>query len=318
MKVLITGSSGALGRLLTNHLTSRNVPVIGLGRQERPKHPPGSYFHYYSCSITDREKLQSIFNEERPTHVVHFACSFNKVRDRQKEYEIDIRGSKNILEICHGTPSVKSLIYSSSAAAYGGHPDNPPRLRESDPLRPGEYRYGLNKKTIEQLYFSAPVRSDLRITALRICTVVGPTYDKPRSVVSLLIKSPFLPGFCADNKIQFLHSEDFTELMGRILEDEEIQGVFNLANNDYAVIRELVPGKKFIGVPLQLVKGFLWVTWNLRLMNLQPAGVVDGLYPITLDPARIMDRYGYKFKYSTREAFDLTVQHNEIPAEAYF
>jgi len=318
MKVLITGSSGSLGRMMVNYLIARKIHVTGIDIRESPERFPEEYFRFYNCSVTEKEKLIEVFSEENPTNVIHFAAAFNKIRDRRLEYEIDIGGSTNVLKASDNTPSVKQLIFSSSAAAYGGNRDNKVWLRETEPLRPGKYTYGIDKKIIERIYSETPLRSDLHIALLRICTVVGPSYDKPRSVVSILIRFPYLPEFCKDNRIQFLHSDDMTSLFGLIMEDKDINGIFNLAPDSYAIIRELVPGKKFLKVPLLLITGLVWILWNLKILNLQPAATKNAVYPIIIDPAEITSRYSYVFNYSSKEAFDSTVTNNKIPADAGF
>lgn len=318
MKVLITGSSGALGRILTGYLISREISVTGLDIKEPVENFNEDYFRFHRCCITDKAKLEAIFSGEEPTHVLHLACSFNKIRNRHREYKNDVEGSMNVLEVTDKTLSVRQLIYSSSAAIYGAHSDNNGLLRESDSLRPGRYRYGINKKLIEKNFFGKRVRQDLQIISLRICTVVGPSYDKPRSIVSLLIKFPYLPKFCTENKIQFLHSDDFVSLVGHVLDDSDISGPYNLAPNDFAIVRELVPWKKFIGFPLFLLRGILLILWNLRLLNLQPAAVKTSIYPMIMDPARIMKRYGYDFKFSSVKAFSNTIHNNKLPPDSRF
>jgi UDP-glucose 4-epimerase len=313
MKVLITGSSGSLGRMLTEYLISRKIYVAGLDINEGAECFNGEYFRFHKCCITDKARLESIFSEEQPSNVVHFACTFNKIRSRRREYNIDIEGSTNILEVSDCTLSVKQLILSSSAAIYGAHKDNNLWLKESDNLRPGRYRYGINKKLIEKKFFGTPVRSDLHIVSLRTCQVVGPSYDKKGSIVSLLIKLPFIPKFCMENKIQFIHSDDFESLVGHVLEDSDIVGAFNLAPDNFVIIRELVPWKKFIGVPLSITTGLLFILWNLRILNLQPASIKTSIYPMILDPSRLISRYGYRFKFSSEEAFDITLQNNKLP-----
>jgi len=114
MKVLITGSSGSLGSMIVSSLVSERVAVIGLDVKESADNRPGDFFGFYNCSITDRDQLEVIFSKEQPTHVIHLACTFNKVRDRQKEHFIDIGGSTNIIEVCDKTLSVRQLIFSSS------------------------------------------------------------------------------------------------------------------------------------------------------------------------------------------------------------
>ena len=318
MKVLLIGSSGSLARMLISYLIEKNIDVTGIDIRESTDIFPGEKFRFYKCCITDKDNLKSVFEEVQPTNVLHFACSFNKVRDKQLEYEIDINGSGNVLDICNSTPSVRQLIFSSSAAAYGAKKNNSLWMKESEPLIPKKYRYGMNKKLVEHNYTNIPVREDLRIVVLRLCLVLGPTFDKPRSVVSLLIKLPALPKFIREKKVQFIHSDDLVSLLELILEDKEINGIFNLAPDSYTIVKDIVPDKRFVGVPLLILKGFLWICWHLRILNLQPAAVSNALYPTILDSSKIISRYDYKFKYSSKEAFEDTVANNKIPADARF
>jgi nucleoside-diphosphate-sugar epimerase len=186
-------------------------------------------------------------------------------------------------------------------------------LKESEPLKPDNYRYGMNKKLVEDNYTNIPVREDLQIILLRLCLVLGPTFDKTKSAVSILIKLPFLPKFTMETKLQFIHSDDLVSLIGLILEDKEIRGIYNLAPDSYAVVKEIAPDKRFVGIPLFMIKGFLWFCWHLKIMDLQPASVTTSFYPIILDSTKIISRYSYSFKYSSREAFEKTVASNMIP-----
>jgi len=318
MKVLVTGSSGLLARMLIQHLLTIDADIIGLDIRESSEFIHEKRFRFYNCSITDREKLKSIFSEEQPTNVVHFACSFNKVRNRSLEYEIDINGSDNILKASDSTPSVRQLIFSSSSGAYGGKKDNPLWMKESEPLLPDNYRYGMNKKIVEDRLTKMSVRDDLHLVILRLCLVTGPIFDKPKSAVSILIKFPFLPEFTKETKLQFIHSEDMAALIELIIKDKEIRGIYNLVPDSYTVVKDIVPEKRFVRMPFFLIKGFLWICWHLKIMNIQPASGINSFYPTIVDSSAITSRYGYKFKYSSKEAFEDTKAHNRIPADVWF
>lgn len=317
MKVLITGSSGYLGSLMTEYLLNKNISVVGLDVKLR-KDYKSDHFRFYDCSVVERDRLEGIFARENPTHVLHFACTCNKIRDRKMEYMIDVGGAVNILDQCTQTLSVSQLILSSSAAAYGGHRDNKEWLSESDPLRPGKYRYGLNQKTVEEIFFSKPPRPGLHISSMRFPTILGPDYSKPRSVVSILMRCPYLPYFSMKNRLQFLHSEDLTSLMGLILSTGEIDGVYNFAPDNYSLVSDIVPDKKIIYAPLYLIKSILWVSWHLRLANLQPEGIRDAAYPILLDPQKLLSKYHYVFRYTSNEAFKETRRNNNLPEDIWF
>jgi UDP-glucose 4-epimerase len=305
MKVLITGSSGSFGTIISKDLTENKIPVVGLDIRAPHSDNYGDAFRFYKCCITDREYLRTIFNNEKPTHVIHFACTFNRVHDQRREYEIDVSGSRNVLDISNETPSVRQLVFSSSALAYGGCCDNPEWLHESHPLRPGKMRYGMNKKEIEQIYLTAKVRDDLRITLIRVCTVVGPDFGKPSSVISILLKWSWLPEFCREARLQFLHTQDFISLIRHIISDDRISGIYNLAPDTYSVVSDILPDKKFIKVPVGTVTGLLLLLYNLRIMNLQPEGINNGIYPLVMDPGKLVERYNYRFRYTSSEAFAL-------------
>ena len=318
MSILITGSSGYFGRIMTSYLVECGIRVIGINLAKNPQINEGELFRFYRCSVTDREKLKEIFKAEQPSAVFHFAATFNKVRDARKEYETDVGGSINVMQVADGTPSVKKLIYSSSATVYGASPCNCSWLDENTPLNPGKYRYALIKRTVEQAWFSAEKRDDLHIISLRICTVVGPSYAKPKSVVSIMLRLPWFPADFMNRKVQFIHEEDFKLLMHKILDDNEIEGIFNLAADSYSVVSEVVPRKKCIPFPVSALKPVMWILWHLRLVNLQPASLSYTMYPVVINPLKLVRRFRYRFRYSSSESFTSVRERNMIPAGARF
>lgn len=318
MKVFITGSSGMLARMLIRYLIEEGIDVVGLDIKASDEFIKEKRFRFYKCSIAERERLISIISEEKPSNIVHFASTFNRERNRKKEIDIDINGSNNVLEAANAASSVKQLIYSSSAAAYGGKKDNPLWLKESAPLRPEYYRYGMNKKQVEKDYSETSLRDDLKIVILRICTIIGPIYDKPRSVVSILLKLKYMPSFTRETKIQFVHTDDMVTLFGLILNDGELSGIFNFAGDTYSVVKDITKDKIFIPVPVNLIRSVLWVLWHLRILNLQPAAIGNSFYPLILDPSKLISRYGYAFKYTSDEAFREVAASNKIPEETRF
>ena len=311
MKVLITGAAGNLGKVITQHLISKNISVVGIDTIDYLGYSSDK-FTYYKCSIIEEQKMNQIFKQERPSNVIHLAATFNRVRNRKTEMDIDVGGSENVLKISNETPSVKQIVYSSSAAAYGGHKDNSLWLNEDHELRPGKYRYGIIKKMVERIYFGANTRKDLNIVSLRICSVIGPSFNKKRCAVSILINSKYLLEQWKQNKVQFLHEDDLNDLISKILKDKNIHGKFNLAPDSYSQINKLVPGKKYINVPLSLIVALLWVLWYLRVLNLRPASLQQSIYPIVLSPFKLISRYMYKFKYSSEDAFMDTLKHYSV------
>jgi len=309
MKILITGSSGYVGYVLAKYFSEKGIEVIGLDIVENPVWNGNKKFKFFSCDVTDRKKLQRVFQKERPTHVIHLAYLMNPIHDKKRGYEIDVVGSINTIKAANGTKSVKQFIQLSSASAYGAWPHNKLWIKETQELRPRDYRYGINKKIVEDYYNSFKKREDMRLVILRMCTAIGPLYHKKGGVVSILELAPFIlklnGRYC---ELQFIHEDDLTSLMKLIVNDPDAEGTFNLAPDSYATTKELVPGKSFLWMPLRLVRSIIGLLWFLRIVNIRPAAITLSAYGIIIDPKKLMDRYNYIFKYSTSSGYRDTVR----------
>ncbi|MBN1390978.1 MAG: NAD-dependent epimerase/dehydratase family protein [Candidatus Thermoplasmatota archaeon] len=309
MKVLVTGSSGYVGMVLSRHLSERGTEVVGLDVTENNSWSGNANFRFIECDVTDRKKVKEIFERERPTHVIHLAYLMNPLHDVRREYEIDVVGSRNVFEAAMGTESVGQFIGMSSTSAYGGWPDNKLWIKEGAPLRPRGYRYGINKKEIEEYMNGSRDRAGFKLVILRMCTAVGPSYHKKGGVVSLLAKTPVLTKF--NNRyteVQFIHEEDLTAVFDLILKDPDIEGTFNLAPDSYETTRELSKAKVSIPVPLFLMKGITSVLWTLHLASMRAPAIELSTYGIVADPKKLMKRLNFRFRYGTKEAYFHTVE----------
>ncbi len=318
MKVLVTGSSGYLGSLAVSHLTAKGCEVIGLDIKRPETKVDGESFRFYQCKSTDSSYVREIFSHEQPDTVLHFACTMNRLRSRKEEFGMDVGGSLNVIDAARKTGSVRKFVFSSSAAICGPAGRHDLWLDETEPLKPGNYTYGLNKRLVEQMLFRENGSHPMRPVSLRICTVVGPRYSKPKSVVSILLRLPFLPASFRKTTVQFLHEDDFNELLSLVMDDADIEGVFNLAPDSCSVVSDIVPASRFHRFPCSVLRPVIWVLWNLRMVNLQPAGLGFCLYPVVLDSKRLTRRYDYCFRYSSTESFLLTKERNSLPANARF
>jgi nucleoside-diphosphate-sugar epimerase len=309
VKVLITGSSGYVGYVLSRFFTDRGVPVVGLDLAPNRAWEGHERFRFRACDVTRRAALAEAFREERPTHVIHLAFLMNPIHDARREHEIDVGGSINVLEEAQRTVSVRQLVLMSSTSAYGAWPTHRPWIPETAPLRPRDYRYGQHKQEVEERFASAAVRSTLKLVILRMCTAVGATYHKAGGVVALLANAPFLPRIEGRHcELQLIHEDDLTALLELVVHDPGIEGVFNLAPDSFATTRELVPEQRFVPVPLWLARGVVALLWRLHLSAVMPSAMDLSTWGIVADPAKLMARYGYRFEHGTLEAFRVTVR----------
>jgi UDP-glucose 4-epimerase len=83
--------------------------------------------------------------------VIHLAFILNPLHDEQLMHDVDVRGSKNVLDATAACEA-EHLVVASSTSAFGAFPDNPPFLSEADPLgREPNYTCTSDKYEVEEL-----------------------------------------------------------------------------------------------------------------------------------------------------------------------
>lgn len=179
MKILITGGAGFIGSAVAQAYLRHGHTVVVVddlssGKKERV--PSGATL--YECDIRDAAKLREIFQKEKPDAVNHHAAQANaerSVKNPIEDYEINILGLINVLECCR-EQGVKRIIFSSSAAVYGGKEPANDGLNEDDALFQIS-PYGASKMTSElylRCYFNL---YKIPFVILRYANVYGPHQD---------------------------------------------------------------------------------------------------------------------------------------------
>ena len=117
MKILVTGSSGMLGRDICK-VFSADHRVIGIDIS-------GDEVSY-KADISDLDAVKEVFAKEKPDIVIHSAA-YTDVdgceRDPDKAYRINTEGTCNIVEACSDIGA--SLIFISTDFVFNGGKDSP-------------------------------------------------------------------------------------------------------------------------------------------------------------------------------------------------
>lgn len=112
MKVLITGSSGLIGRWIGQRLDLESIEWAGVDRLAKVE-GQGSSAHY-QLDLCDRDSLMQAFQSFQPTHVIHLAARCDLDGKTIEDYEVNRGGVEGVCEIVKATPSVQRAVYTSS------------------------------------------------------------------------------------------------------------------------------------------------------------------------------------------------------------
>jgi len=301
----ITGSNGYIGNFLTKYLTEKGNSVLGIDLSSHQRQRSYKNFTFIKSDIRENN-IKDIFKEHKVTHVIHTAFIMQPQHNKKRETNVDVYGSKNIFLAASQTRSVKQFINISSTSIYGGFKDNPLWIKEEHPLRPRDWLYAQNKKKVEEFIFSKKVK--MNIVNLRLCTVVGPNYYKKGGVVAIISKGSI--GINLNSKpsiVQFCHENDIKQIMEFILNDNNINGIFNIAPDSFATVNDLNQKKIYFPFPKFLFRIIIASLWSLRLSQISPTSVNLIAHGIVASPKKIEDYFGYKFLCSTEEAYHITV-----------
>lgn len=310
-KVLVTGGSGYLGSQTVAALAARgDVQVVSLDVREPLRCVSGADYALADIRSPD---LASIVARHAPDVVVHLASIVTPGKDsnREFEYDVDVNGTRNILDACvqHG---VQRIIVSSSGAAYGYYADNPDWLVETDAIRGNDaFAYSCHKRLVEEMLADYRLKHpDLQQTIFRIGTILGPTV---RNQITDLFEKPRLLAIAgSDSPFVFIHDQD---VVGAILHgvDSEKTGIFNVAGDGKLSIFEIAErlGKRCRVLPAWLLQSALWVLKKLKLTQYGPEQLDFLRYRPVLLNTRLKEAFGYTPKLSSVQVLDLYWQSRQ-------
>lgn len=305
-RVLVTGASGFLGSTLMDRL-ARTPDCEALGLDVRQPRVPWEAPHvrFAQVDLRDASALDALVASFRPTAVVHLASIVEPPpgMTRAEMRAIDVGGTESVLRCCLAY-EVRHLTVTTSGAAYGYHPDNPPWIDEDVPIRGNpEFAYSDHKRQIEELLARARgEHPELRQLVLRPGTILGRTVGNQ---ITALFARPAVLGVSGyDSPFVFIWDEDVCEIIVRgVL--EEVVGCYNLAGDDAMSLREIAGalGKPYVSVPAWLLRAALRVLHPLGAVPYGPEQVMFLQHRPVLSNARLKRDFPYRPRYSSAEAF---------------
>lgn len=182
--ILVTGCAGFIGFHVCRRLLQNNVSVIGIDnlndyydvelKRSRLKQIDSQSFKFILCDLSDKTRLNSIFQQYQIQYVINLAAQAGvrySIENPSTYIESNIQGFINILE-CSRQSNIKHLIYASSSSVYGANELQP--YEESHPTNHPRSVYAATKKSNELLAHVYASIYQLPVTGLRFFTVYGP------------------------------------------------------------------------------------------------------------------------------------------------
>lgn len=313
-RILVTGADGFLGRGVVTALAWRDDTdvVVALDVREVPMKRREAGVVYRQQDVRD-PALRATLREHAIDTVVHLASIVTPGRDSNRafEYDVDVNGTRNVLQACV-EEGVRHVLVSSSGAAYGYHADNPAWLTESHPLRGNEsFAYAHHKRLVEEmLAVWRQQHPQLAQTVFRIGTILGERVDN--QITALFEKPRLLAVRGSDSPFVFIWDEDVTGAILHALEGST-PGCYNLAGDGALTIQQIAArlGKPVLALPAWLLRSALAIGSWLRLTRYGPEQLDFLRYrPVLLNTA-LKEQLGYVPGLSSAKAFDAFIAARE-------
>ena len=290
MRILITGGAGCLGGNLIEYLHPANHEFLVLdnfatGRREVVEGI--SRVQVVEGSVNDEKLVDAVFDDFRPTHVIHSAAAYKEPRNWLEDAKTNVTGTILVAEaaIRH---KVQRLVNFQTALCYG-RPESVP-IPVDHPLRPFT-SYGISKTAGEQ-YLLSLASEELEVVSLRLANVTGPRlaigpiptfYQRLKEGKSC---------FCSETVRDFLDMSDFLSLMEKALVAGAPTGVFNVSTGQGNSIKDIFDAVvTYLGIELD------------EPVKVVPPGD-DDVPAVVLDPTETEQA----FEWKARINFEQTIQ----------
>jgi UDP-glucose 4-epimerase len=217
--------------------------------------------------------------------------------------EHNVLGTMQLLAAAYHAPELRRLVLKSSTAVYGSAPGDPAMWTES--MEAGTPRHGFARDAMQVEDYVRSFerrRPDVTVTILRMANQVGPTVDNPLTRYFALPVCPVVFGF--DPRLQFLHEQDASAALLRVLLGPAAHGTYNLAGDGVVLLSQAIriAGKPPLPIPEPLVP---YATELLhRVVDVSPEQVGFLQFGRVADTAAARVELGFVPARSSLEAFE--------------
>ena len=295
-KIVITGISGRLGRIVARRLHHElGWRIVGLDRRPMPGRPKDIELHQVDLRS---KKARDVFRDADA--LVHLGVMHDPRARPAELYSWNITGTAKLLEYCqaHAVPKVVLL---SSANVYGPRPDNPQFLTEDAPLLAAQ-RFPAMRDLVEIDHLVSTFlwrARELETVVLRPVHIVGPVHNAPSNYLRI-DRPPVLLGF--DPMVQLVHVLDVAEAIVQALVPGR-RGIYNIVGPGEvplsAILKEL--GREGRWIPHPIAKPLLSLAFAIGVSSFPVAELDFIRYVCMVDGRRATAELGFRPRFGLRE-----------------
>lgn len=201
MRIVVTGAGGLIGRGVTallaakGTLDGRKMTELVLSDVRPPAQPEGVGFpvRCVACDVRGANEVRELLAE--PADVVfHLAAIMSGAaeRDYERGWQINLDGTRNVLEACRALPAAPKLIFTSTIALYGE--DVPDPVTDACAIYPRN-AYGTQKAIAEMMIAEYSRRGYVDGRMVRICHVAvrsDDTHQGAGAFVTAIVRGPLM------------------------------------------------------------------------------------------------------------------------------
>lgn len=234
--ILITGAAGFIGSNLVKELfnTVDDIKIIGIDNMNdyydvsikeyrlEKINKLNKNFIFIKGDISDKETIDNLFNEYKPSVVVNLAAQAGvrySITNPDAYIKSNLIGFYNILEACRHN-EVEHLVYASSSSVYGTNKKVP--YSTDDKVDNPVSLYAATKKSNELMAHAYSKLYNIPSTGLRFFTVYGPAGRPDMAYFGFtnkLLKGETIEIFNYGNcKRDFTYIDDIVEGVKRVMQ----------------------------------------------------------------------------------------------------
>jgi nucleoside-diphosphate-sugar epimerase len=317
LTVAVTGPTGEIGKPFIDLLdrTKEVGRIIGMAR--RPFDPAARGWkkvEYRQGDVLDRDAIDALV--DGVDVVVHLAFV---IMDAAHGEDVNVTGSRTVFSAT-ADAGIGRLVYASSVAAYGFHPENPSPLTEDVPPRGTDaFPYSAQKARLEAILAEELRGALTEAWVLRPCIVAGPQApllvdqipyvrwgeQLPSAVRALFDVVPVLKPVLPDPGVPFqlVHHDDVATALRAAVLGRGAPGVYNLAGPGSLTMRDVADALGYYSVPVPelVVDAAAEIVTRLPFLPGEASWITAFREPVLMDCAKARRELGWRPKHDAAQ-----------------